>query len=235
MGRRTRLRSDEELAYPHKAGATIILIQVLAHRTFGAIGYAWNEPWKMEHDLSANSRETLKSLQVRILSIDPGKSNMRNIYNNDLLQEIYSAGSDMVVRAVRAVQYLAEAMERMSGEKLMETTVERRLKEATAKLNLNHYAQNPSYQGLAELLPIRDALEHPKPENVYQSDENNWDKVPLAWFISDRGIEAHSRFSEWFGLVADDWLQYLEARNDPHQELAITRGMKSMLSAKKAR
>jgi len=141
----------------------------------------------------------------------------------------------MVVRAVRAVQYLAEAMERLSGEKLKETTAEGRLKEATAKLNLNHYAHTPGYQGLAELLPIRDALEHPKEENVYQGDENNWDRVPLAWFISDRGIEAYDRFSEWFGLVTDDWMKYLKERNDPPTTLNLIRGIKPTLDAKKAR
>ena len=233
MGKRTNLQGDSALAKPHAGGATIAPLQTLTHDPFGAIGYSWSEFWLFEAQLAEDSFDKLKALHQTIFELPLGPSAMRSIHDRELLKAIYAAGTDMVSHAARSVQHLAECMERVKGTALRETTATGRIKEAAALFDLDDHQTDPGYQGFVELLNIRDAIEHPTQARVFTGDPSEWDKVPLAWLISDRGLKAFELHDSWLGLVVNDWTTYCQANLQPKTLTVLTRGLKSILSAKK--
>ena len=233
MGRTTKLQGDPALAKPHAAGATIALLQTLTHDPFGAIGYSWSEFWLFEAQLADDSFDKLKALHQRVFELPLDASTMRSIHDKELLKAIYAAGTDMVSHATRSVQHLAECMERVKGTTLRETNATGRIREAVALFGLDDHSTDPGYQGFVELLGIRDAVEHPTRERIFQGDPSQWDKVPLAWLISDRGLKAFERHSSWLHLLVDDWEAYCQANLQPKTLVIGSRGLKSIMPAKK--
>lgn len=170
-------------------------------------------------------------MHLEVLKLPLDASNMRNIFDLDFLEDIYCAGTDMVSHAVRAIQHLGERMECKMGSELQATTAMERIKEATTFLGINNHSDHPGYQGFTELLQIRDAIEHPRASNIYGVG-NDWDKVPLAWMLSERGLQAYERFRTWFDLLVTDWESYCTAHPQP-TTLSIERGIESTLPSKK--
>lgn len=232
MGRNTKIQSNADLAKPHASGARVEVIQLLAHAQYGAIAYLWPRLWVIELNLAQDSFEQLQELHLEVLKLPIDSSNMRNVHDLDFLKDIYGAGGDMVSHASRAVQHLAEEMERVGKVTLQTTTAMERIKEGVVFFGLNDHGADPSYQGLVEILRIRDAVEHPRAGNIYQGDRNRWDEVPLAWMLSERGLQAYERFTSWFELIATDWARYLVEHPEP-ATLTVERGIESTLQAKK--
>lgn len=52
MGKNQRLVLDSALANPHTDGATITIVQTLAHARLGAISYLWPRFWTYHYELS---------------------------------------------------------------------------------------------------------------------------------------------------------------------------------------
>lgn len=117
----------------------------------------------------------------------------------------------MVSNAVRAVQHLAEEIERTHRTGLQGKTVQERIRSAAALFSQCDYSADPDYAGLNEITKIRDAIEHPQAHNTYSGDKNAWDTVPLAWTFSDRSLDAWQRFRRWFERVASDWEAHLKS------------------------
>jgi len=233
MGRSTKLNSNPSLAKDHAEGAQVAVIQILAHKQYGAIAYRWPRLWVFHDHLAKEAYSRLRKLHKQVLHLPTEQGNARNIFDMKLLCRVYAAGSEMVSNSVRAVQHLAEEMERTSKQnQLKGTTAEERIKEATAYFNLDSYQNDTDYQGFVELLRVRDAVEHPKQANVYQGDQNRWDEVPLAWMLSDRSLEAFDRYSRWIKKVAEEWESYVTAHPEP-ATLTVERGMESLLQTKK--
>jgi hypothetical protein len=185
-----------------------------------------------ELNLAEDSFEELQRLHKEVLKLPIDSSNMRGLHDLELLKDIYRAGGDMVSHASRTMQHLAEEMERVGKTTLQTTTVVERIKEGTALFGIDDYSAESSYQGLVEIVRIRDAVEHPRAANIYQGDRNRWDEVPLAWMLSERGLQAYERFASWVELVATDWEAYLAAHPEP-ATLTVERGIESGLQAKK--
>ena len=234
MGRKTRLASNPDLGRTHQAGAQVAVIQILAHDQFGAIAYQWPRFWALHANLANEAFTRLQALHEQVLALPLDSSNMRSIYDIPLLQEIYGAGSEMVSQAVRSLQHLAEEMERFKKATLKGTTVEERIGEASAMFGLQSRTGDPEYQGLVELVRIRDAIEHPKATNTYQGDRNRWDEVPLAWMLSDRSIQAFQRYSVWFSNRVDDWEGHRSSLPSTPATLTVQRGIESKLQSKKS-
>lgn len=79
---------------------------------------------------------------------------------------------------------------------------------------------------------LRDAVEHPKADNVYAGQQGRWDRVPLAWLLSDRSLRAYDRYHDWFTGLADEW----EAKRGSYvcsAELQVQCGVRSELQFKK--
>lgn len=233
MGKRTKLQGDPALAKPHEAGATIALLQTLTHDPYGAIGYSWSEFWLFEAQLAEESFDKLKALHQTIFELPVGATAMRSIHDRDLLKAIYAAGTEMVSHACRSVQHLAECMERVKGTTLSETTASGRIRQAAALVGIDDHSTDEGYQGFVELLGIRDAIEHPTQERIFQGDPSKWDRVPLAWLISDRGLKAYERHASWLHLLVDDWDAYCKAIARPVTFHIGARGLKSIMSVKK--
>lgn len=234
MGKKTKLQGDPALAKPHAAGATVVPLQTLTHDPYGAIGYSWAvEFWLFEAQLAQESFDKLKVLHERVYELPVDASAMRSIHDQELLKAIYAAGTDMVSHATRSVQHLAQCMERVKGTALHETTAPGRIKEAAALFGLDDHSTDEGYQGFVELLSFRDAIEHPTQARVFTGSPSEWDKVPLAWLISDRGLKAFERHTSWMHLLTDDWDAYLRANARPITLHIGARGLKSTLSAKK--
>jgi hypothetical protein len=231
MGRKTALKSNSALAKPHALGARINVIQILPHAQYGAIAYLWPAHWTFEVHLADESCTKLKDLHLEVLKIPLDASNMRNIFDLDFLEDIYCAGTDMVSHAIRATQHLGERMEREMGSELQATTAMERIKEAASFFDINDYSDHAGYQGFKELLRVRDAIEHPRASNIYRVG-NDWDEVPLAWMLSERGLQAYERFRSWFDLLVTDWDAYCVAHSRP-KRLTIERGIESKLPSKK--
>lgn len=232
-GRKTKLQSNPALAKPHEAGANVAVIQLLTHAQYGALAYLWPKLWAFELQLANEAHSKLSELHEEVLRLPVDAGNIRPVYDLELLQDIYCAGTDMVSHACRAVQHLAQQMEHNRKTTLQTTTAEERIREAAALFGINDRHLEASYQGFVEILRIRDAVEHPQADNIYQGDRNRWDEVPLAWMLSDRGLQAYARFGQWFERLATDWEDYLKAHPGPPATLTIERGIESKLQVKK--
>ncbi len=233
MGRAVRLEGNPKLAKPHTKGATVTLTQDLNHAQYGGVAYQWFRLMIVELALAEQSRDHLRDQHSVVLAMPVDVSNIRTIDDLDFLADVYDAGSGMVSHVVRAVQHLAVEMQR-EGQPLLATTVADRLQEAARGLGINDCSDEPDYQGFVEIVRIRDAIEHPRDENLYQGDKNRWDEVPLAWMLSERGLQAYERFERWITRVADDWNAYLQAHPRTITFDVVKRGVESLLPAKKS-
>lgn len=79
---------------------------------------------------------------------------------------------------------------------------------------------------------IRDAIEHPKGSNTYNPASGQWDQVPLARFLSERGLAAFGGCSQFVKSIADDWQQRAKEVDAP-AELYVERGAYSQRQFKK--
>ncbi|PZN84718.1 MAG: hypothetical protein DM484_02450 [Candidatus Methylumidiphilus alinenensis] len=233
MGKKTKLQGSPAFALPHAAGATIVPFQTLTHETFGAIGYSWSEFWIYEAELAQDSYEKLKALHQAVLVIEPHANGIRSIHDKELLKALYEAGTGLVSHATRSVQHLVEAMARQIKTPLVETTATERIREACRDLGLDDYSSTDGYQGFAEMLSIRDAVEHPTQARIFTGDPSKWDQVPLAWSISERSIKAYERYADWFDLLTRDFDAYLSTVSKPEILSVRARGLMSPMSVKK--
>lgn len=232
MGKAVKTQGNPELAKPHVAGATVTVFQLLRHAQLGAIAYQWPRMFLFEWGLAAECHEQLIEQHATVVSAPVDSSRMRSISDLEFLASLYDSGSGMVSHSVRAVQQLALEMQR-SGPPLTETSVGDRIKEAARALGIDDRSKSPEFQGFIEMVAIRDAIEHPKEENVHQGDENRWDEVPLAWMLSERSLQAFERFDRWFEQVVADWNSYGRARARPTTLQVAKRGVESALQFKK--
>jgi hypothetical protein len=233
MGRSTKERSNPSLGKPHKAGAKVNVVQVLAHDRFGAIAYLWPRHWLYHYFYARDAATELTALHGQVLEIEPGDDGMRLVSDHDLLQAVYRAGNALVSNAVRTIQHLAEEIERAHETKLRTITAEERIIEALAFFSTKTYNSDPDYAGLSEINGIRDALEHPQGSNTYNGDLNGWDKVPLAWMLSNRSLDAWRRFDRWVTGIAVDWEAYQPKLATGPVVFTVRRGIESQLQVKK--
>src|SRR5205823_10342997 len=171
----------------------------------------------------------LSELHAKVLEIEPGDDSMRLVSDDDLLQAVYRACNSMVSNADRAVQHLAEEIERAHKTELRGITSEERIIEALGLFSAKTYNRDPDYAGLSEINGIRDALEHPQGSNTYNNDPNGWDKVPLAWMLSNRSLDAWQRFDRWLTSIAADWESYQPKLATGPVTLTVQRGIESEL------
>jgi hypothetical protein len=232
MTRRPRIRANRELARPHASGAKVIPVHPVEHSTFGAIHYVWGPLWPEHFRLAKTAAGRLASLHQRVLQIQPGTDRGRYIGDTDLLGDAYEICNAMVSHSVRAVQHLAQDIESQHRQPSRGSTSAERIREAAKLFSLKDYAGTMDYAGFGELVSIRDALEHPSNDTVYQNAD--WHKVPLAWTLSTRSAETWARFHSWFGRLVQDWEEYKKNRLQTPTTLNILmRGIESTLPLKK--
>jgi hypothetical protein len=235
MGRSTKERSNPALGKPHAVGDQVAVVQVLTHDRFGAIAYLWPRLWRYHYYAAEKAANHLTELHEKLLELEPGDNNMRLVSDDAFLQDMYGTGNEMVSHAVRAVQHLAEEIERAQKVKFNGKTAEDRINEAMVSFSEQSYSSDKDYAGFIEINGIRDALEHPQRQNTYSGDPNGWDKVPLAWMFSNRSLDAWQKFDRWFNRVGQDWEKHLPKLSTGPVTLTLQRGIESQLPVKKPR
>lgn len=233
MGRNQKLKSDPSRGKEHQAGAPAQVVQVIAHNQLGAICYVWPRHWVFHARAAEQAANQLATLHQRLVQFPVhGESSLRSVDDLEYIEAVYRAGTQMVVQAILTLQHLCEEIERTTHVELRGSSLDDRLREALAAANLTPPAQRSGHAKFVELEGIRDAIEHPKQENVYNGDPGQWDRVPLAWLLSERGLLAFVGYADFTKSIVDDW----EARKqelDMPGELTIERGIHSQLQFKK--
>ncbi len=226
MAQKHKMVSNPDRAQSHTAGSTIQLIQLAEHDRLGTIGYVWPRHWVFHYNAAYDAHVELVQLHDEILQL-PIKDNMRLVPAGELLERTYRWGTLLVVSVVLTVQHFVEEIERCIRQILDGTTVEDRLRSAASIADLGSFTDNAGYSGFQELTRIRDAVEHPKAENVYSSDARDWVKVPLAWFMSERPTAAYESYMQWFNKIVDKWTSRLATLDADPVQFEILRGMAS--------
>src|SRR5262245_50251241 len=126
MGRRLRTRSNPDLVEAHAIGSKVRIMQALVHDRYGSIAYEEQRLWCVHYKIFEAAVKALERCDALILEIEPSLAQFRIVRDQVLLNRVYAAGTTAVSNAVRAVQHLAQEIERVSEVPLTGKTVEER-------------------------------------------------------------------------------------------------------------
>lgn len=76
-------------------------------------------------------------------------------------------------------------------------------------------------------------MEHPHQDTVYNAHPRDWDRVPLTWFISERGLAAYDRFEGGFEALVARWELRIADMSGPGTLRTTARGIRSEMQYKK--
>jgi len=233
MGRQHKLISDPSAAHSHVAGATVTIIQQLEHAQLGTIAYAWPRLRSYHQVIASEAFEEFRGLHNRIVTFEV-RSGMRTIGDHEFLGQLYRRGCEFVLNAMLAVQHLCNEIEASTETATSTAPILERLASATTRAGIDLVKSGRGYAGLLEIRRVREAIEHPTPDNTYRGRSGEWDQVPLAWMLSDRAIEGFERWGDWFGQLCERWTGALTARGPVIQTFeGVTRGVTSTRQSKK--
>jgi hypothetical protein len=167
--------------------------------------YEWPKHWAYHYEAAHTAFEELERLHVDLAAVPVGPGATRSIYDIDFIGRIYKAGSSLVSDVVRTLQHLCEEIERWTKTPMGGSTIEDRFAAASVAAGMADARTSPGYSAFQEIRKKRDAVEHPKPDNTYNGGDTTWDDVPLAWFMSERVLEAYSTYLDWINGIADSW------------------------------
>lgn len=235
MGRHDKVTADPALSFEHPTGGKVEVMQPVVHERLGALGYIWPRHW-VDHLRRADAAyERLVELHDRLEDVPLGTDNRRLLPVDDYLFDVYGVGTDMVVNVALTMQHLAEEIERHTTPVADPGPVAERVRNAAATAGLGPPATRPGWDGFVEIARIRDAIEHPKPGNTYNALDGQWDRVPLAWMLSERPLAAYGRFGSLVEWLAGEWETTRERLKKPGTLTVSKRGLRSELPAKKQR
>ncbi len=235
MARKIRTKADPTLAESHAAGAKVTLVQPALHETYGTLLVPRPVYW-LQHAKAALARqESLRQLDQRVLETELGASDSR-ILAGDLAIALYVTGTEAVLHIVLAVQQLVTELE--LGLKITRPPLENlntRLGTVLRAIEYMGLGVDPRYGRFGELQEVRDAVEHPEKETVYNSTGGEWDRVPLAWIASGKALSAIEASLALIADIAKAWDAFQSAHaSGPGTLTGVTRGIRSLESAKKA-
>lgn len=202
------------------------VLQTLEHKVLGSIAYDWPRLWLLHYDLAMSAHAELMALHQKFAEHEVSKAGFRMLGDSDA-QEFFDPGVRMVVHSVLSVQQLATEIESVFNLEQAGNDAATRISSA---VDLSDLDALQSTIGIRELIEVRDAIEHPKQENVYSMD--SWSQVPLAWMMSDRPEVAFGRFQTEIGGVAANLHEHRAANRNP-AVLDVKRGMRSNRQFKK--
>lgn len=185
MGLKHQSVSDPRLSHAHRAGTPIRILQRAEHAKFGTISYEIRRLWQFHYAMACGGYEGLRICHERVLRLPVLSSNDRLMAAGDrpdLTYMVYVVGTQMIVNTVLTMQHFCQEIEDRLDAKLERSTLGERVKEAFGNAGLTFRVDERGYSALQEILERRDALEHPKRENVRNSYATDWDRVPSNWF-----------------------------------------------------
>jgi hypothetical protein len=234
MGLESKQISDPNAAQPHEAGATVTVIQILEHAQWGTLAYAQPRYWSYHHVIAQVAFDEFAARHTELLRLEV-RSGTRTVMDHEMLGPLYRTGCEFVLNAMLAVQHLCNEIEDQVGMTPSTAPVLDRLTAVAAAADLPLNKDDAGYAGLLEIRRIREAIEHPKPETVHRGRSGEWDRVPLAWLLSDRSAAAFARWDAWFTAFTSAWTDWLARRGPMTQTFeGVTRGVVSTRQSKKA-
>lgn len=233
MAARDRIVSDPSLARDHEAGVTVTLVQPLIHRQLGAITYEVPLFWEMHQHAAEEAHERLTALHEELASKPVDKSNSRFLQVDDFVYRVYVEGASLVRNAVLMFHHLSNTIEQQLRLDPYGGPMLQRLDKAARSAGIERPALHAGYPGLAELVQVRDAIEHPKASSTYNANEGAWDSVPLAWMLSDKPATAYERFASLSADFVSAWKTVQEGLAAPGTITISKRGIRHTVQAKK--
>ena len=232
-GRKIRLESDIKLARDFAAGTTVTLVLPVLHERYGLIylpapkySVLHFNQWQAAHKLLALADGKLLDLQV-------GAANERNVTDWDLLQMIYVAGITLVVQAVLAFHHKTLEIEQTVGlQPGPKDDIGDRLRASLSTIGFRNLANDPAWVKFIELHKYRDATMHPAESNLYAPAGQTWANVPLAWYASGKALDASLAARTLFNEIANYWEMKRPEFSRP-VTVTVRRGMKSTHQVKK--
>jgi hypothetical protein len=209
VGLKHRSAPDLQLAKDHETGKPIRLIQHAEHSRFGTITYEARRLWLLHYEVARSGYMQLRRLHEQVLRLPVASSGDRVVASSDSLDLtylVYVAGTQMVINTVLTMQHFCQEIEAAFATKLNGSEIGDRTREALALAALDiDTAAHQGYSALREIIERRDAVEHPKRQNVFNPHLTEWDRVPLSWFLTERAPRSFERWREWFAEVVEQW------------------------------
>jgi hypothetical protein len=213
------------------------MLQHAEHPQFGSISYEARRLWTLHGQIARSGYIQLRQHHERVLRVPLASSGDRMLMQRDtpdLTLLVYVAGTQMILNTVLTMQHFCQEIEHVTSAALRESDIGARTREAFCAAGLAvDTAQDPGYSALREIVEKRDAIEHPKRKNTFNSHPTEWDQVPLNWFLTERAPRAFERWSAWFVQAVEQWNQH-PAMQPRMLTLTIgAHGVKSTRQAKK--
>ena len=220
-------------ARPHQDGSPIYVIQMLVHEPVGALAYHFGAHWPQHAQLAHDAAERLEATHAQLVRIPELSGNVRQV-PEETAAAAYEAGTAMVSNVARTIRHLAATIVFQAGGTVSWGRLLDELRDTTTAVGIDPRIDIAGHHALAEMVVIRDAIEHPQPANMYEASDSGWDKVPLAWILSNRSLAAYENYVPWLNALTADWTAWLDARPQVPTTLTVQRGTGSRYPMKKA-
>lgn len=233
MPRRSPSTPDPAHAFDHEAGATLTIVQQLEHERLGTIDYVWPRFWPTYLQASRDARDRLGVLHLDVDRVEPHERLGTRHVPDDIRDEVLTTMTTMVLSALLTIRYFVIEVEGT----IQQTVSDRpgddldRLRSICVAAGISDPGDRPGWSLVGELVDTRNRIEHPDQSTVYSTTA--WDRVPLAWGLTDRALDAFDAFDENFGSSATEWETRKSAYANAGTFDLIARGLRSRRQPKK--
>jgi len=201
MGKKLSYKVDWSKDKGNSVGDVVMLAQH-ARTELGIVSFLGQAPLYEYHAELAN-QAFQKSFELHDLVLRlpiNENTNTRFMSDDKLVSDIYKSGSSLVVNVYLLFEHLTLSMlisnyrrsDPATFKKFENEKLEEKLKHIIKNiLGIDELLRLPGYGMLfSDLEKVRHALNHPRGTNIYSTDESEWDKVPIAWFVSGKHLNA---------------------------------------------
>lgn len=225
MGRKIKTETDWSLDKGNEVGDIVQLAQ-FTHTSLGPVSFLGQAPTHDYYaDLVNQAYENSKDLHDKVLELPVIEGlNARHLLDDSLLSDIYKNGSNLTVNLYLMFEHLAlhigitifrstdvELFQEFEAKELKD-----KMKQILEALNVSGLVKSEGFGVLfSDIMKARHAINHPKGDNIYSVDENRWDDVPIAWFVSGKHIEACKKIIGFYNQIVDEWIKYSEQHKKP--------------------
>jgi len=242
MGKKIKIKSDPELAKPHKQGTVFELVQPAVNE-LGLVYIKHPIYWTFHAHFANLAYSRIKKYEDQILSQKLDKQNVRGIYDKTFIRKLYRSSTELILHTYLLFEYFslfvlttvylypgAGKNEKNKFEKLDKLELKDKLKHILKQiLNKPELVNSKGYSMLfQEWEQIRHNINHPKNENVYNCGKNTWDKVPMAWVGSGKYKKFYEEIVKLFNSTYENWQSVEQNYAKPATLTGVKRGVKSL-------
>lgn len=194
MAKKIKFSPKSHLSFPAPAGSEVVYLYQALHDQYGAITSSANTPfWQIHLEAAKFFKDQLKKLDSQVLGVAPGDNRSRYL-SDELAYSIYIQGVNMVLHMILAIESFC--ISASSHFKLYKTIcsqkTDEKLKTIASAMNINLIGRKEYDGDFQKIYAIRHEISHP--ENIFnyltQTISNDWDAIPINWFISGRAHKA---------------------------------------------